>query len=114
MEAVVESVDMSHDTRLAAYSAVSTALALCSDLELRDLVAAAEPMGSGIGGTSALLDIGGTAVFVKRVPLSDLERQPENVRSTANLFGLPAFSHFGIGVIGGRALGPGGNWPCTP
>ncbi|MFB7665310.1 protein kinase family protein [Kitasatospora sp. NPDC056138] len=96
---------MSRGARLAAYSAVSTALALCSDLELRDLVAAAEPMGSGIGGTSALLDIGGTPVFVKRVPLSDLERQPENVRSTANLFGLPAFSHFGVGVIGGPGFG---------
>lgn len=105
MEAVVESVDMSRDARMAAHSAVSTALALCSDLELRDLVDAAEPMGSGIGGTSALLDIGGTPVFVKRVPLSDLERQPENVRSTANLFGLPAFSHFGVGVIGGPGFG---------
>jgi len=105
VEAVVESFDMSRDARLAAHSAVSTALALCSDLELGDLVDAAEPMGSGIGGTSALLDIGGTPVFVKRVPLSDLERQPENVRSTANLFELPAFSHFGVGVIGGPGLG---------
>ncbi|MDX2854049.1 protein kinase family protein [Streptomyces sp. PA03-3a] len=105
MEAVVESVDMSRDARLAAHSAVSTALALCSDLELRDLLDAAEPMGSGIGGTSALLNVGGTPVFVKRVPLSDLERQPENVRSTANLFGLPAFSHFGVGVIGGPGFG---------
>jgi hypothetical protein len=85
---------MSYDARLAAHSAVSTALARCSDLELSDLLDAAEPLGSGIGGTSALLDISGTPVFVKRVPLSDLERQPENVRSTANLFGLPAFSHF--------------------
>jgi hypothetical protein len=62
-------------------------------------------MGSGIGGTSALLDIGGTPVFVKRVPLTDLEKQPENVRSTANLFGLPAFCHYGVGVIGGPGFG---------
>jgi hypothetical protein len=102
---VGESIDMSRDARLAAYSAVSTALALCSDLELRDLLDAGEPMGSGIGGTSALLDIGGSAVFVKLVPLSDLERQPENVRSTANLFGLPAFCHFGVGLIGGASFG---------
>ncbi|HEY2058621.1 MAG TPA: hypothetical protein VGH57_09660 [Amycolatopsis sp.] len=81
------------------------ALARCSDLELRDLVEAAEPVGSGIGGTTALLDVGGTPVFVKRVPLTDLERQPENVRSTANLFGLPDFCHFGVGVIGGAGFG---------
>ena len=105
MEAVVESIDMSRSARLAAHSAVSTALALCSDFELRDLVDAAEPLGSGIGGTSALLDIEGTPVFVKRVPLTDLERQPENVRSTANLFGLPDFSHYGVGVIGGPGFG---------
>jgi hypothetical protein len=96
---------MSRDARLAAHSAVSTALAPLSDLELGDLLDAAEPMGSGIGGTTALLDIGGTPVFVKRVPLSDLERQPENIRSTANLFGLPAFSHFGVGVIGAPGFG---------
>lgn len=102
---------MSRGVRLAAHSAVSTSLALCSDRELRDLVDAAPPLGSGIGGTSALLDVGGTPVFVKRVPLTDLERQPENARSTANLFGLPGFCQYGIG---GRASGPGGSLPCTP
>jgi hypothetical protein len=96
---------MSRAARLAAHGAVSTALALCSDRELSDLLDAAQPMGSGIGGTSALLDVGGTPVFVKRVPLSDLERQPENVGSTANLFELPAFCHFGVGVIGGTSFG---------
>ncbi|WP_445525484.1 protein kinase family protein [Streptomyces cyslabdanicus] len=96
---------MSRGARLATHSAVSTALALCSDRELRDLVDAAVPMGSGIGGTSALLDVGGTPVFVKRVPLTDLERYPENVRSTANLFGLPSFCHYGVGVIGGPGFG---------
>jgi len=96
---------MSHGARLAAYSAVSTSLALCSDRELRDLVDTAAPMGSGIGGTSALLEVGGTPVFVKRVPLTDLEMRPENVRSTANLFGLPAFFHYGLGVPGGPGFG---------
>ncbi|NKE62293.1 protein kinase family protein [Lentzea sp. PSKA42] len=96
---------MSHGARLAAHGAVSKALTLCSDRELRDLVDGAEPMGSGIGGTSALLDVGGTPVFVKRVPLTDLERQPENVLSTANLFGLPAFCHYGVGIIGGPGFG---------
>ncbi|WP_248965172.1 hypothetical protein [Sphaerisporangium perillae] len=48
-------------------------------------------IGSGIGGKSALLEVAGTSVFVKRVPLTDPERQPENAHSTANLFALPAF-----------------------
>ncbi|WP_229787235.1 hypothetical protein [Actinokineospora fastidiosa] len=66
---------------------------------------AARPLGAGIGGTSALVDVGGTPVFVKRVPLTDLERQPENVGSTANLFALPDFCHYGVGLIGGPGFG---------
>ncbi|SEU47987.1 hypothetical protein SAMN05421811_13334 [Nonomuraea wenchangensis] len=65
----------------------------------------AVPLGSGIGGKSALLEVAGTPVFVKRVPLTDLERQPEHVRSTANLFDLPVFCHYGVGAIGGPGFG---------
>ncbi|XKK39736.1 hypothetical protein HFP72_02335 [Nocardiopsis sp. ARC36] len=96
---------MSHGARLAAHSAVSTSLALYSDRALRELVDTAVPIGSGIGGTSALLEIAGTPVFVKRVPLTDLERQPGHVRSTANLFELPAFCQYGTGAIGSPGFG---------
>ena len=82
---------MSRGARLTAHSAVSTSLALRSDRALRELVDTAVPMGSGIGGKSALLEIAGTPVFVKRVPLTDPERQPGHARSTANLFELPIF-----------------------
>jgi hypothetical protein len=90
-------------SRTAAHSAVSTALARYGDDELRALLDAAEPLGSGIGGTSALLRINGTKVFVKRLPLTDLELR--NPRSTANLFELPAFCHYGIGLIGAPGFG---------
>lgn len=52
-----------------------------------------------------LLEVEGSPVFVKRVPLTDLDMRPENVRSTANLFGLPAFLHYGLGVPGGPGFG---------
>lgn len=97
--------DMSRGTRLTAHSAVSTALAFCSDRALRSLLDAAVPLGSGIGGKSALLEIAGEPVFVKRVPLTDLERRPEHIRSTANLFELPDFCQYGVGAIGGPGFG---------
>ena len=92
-------------TRLAVHGAVAAELARCGDRELSDLLDAAEPLGSGIGGPTALLDVGATPVFVKRLPLTDWERQPSNVGSTANLFELPVFCHYGVGVVGGPGFG---------
>ncbi|MFI6582713.1 protein kinase family protein [Embleya sp. NPDC050493] len=96
---------MSHGARLTAHGAVSTSLAMCGDRALRELVDTAMPIGSGIGGKASLLEVAGTPVFVKRVPLTDLERRPEHVRSTANLFEVPVFCHYGVGAIGGPGFG---------
>jgi hypothetical protein len=96
---------MSRGSRLAAHEAVSTALSLCSDRRLQELLDAAPTSGAGIGGRTVLLEIEGVPVFVKQVRLTDVERAPDNVRSTANLFGLPAFCHYGVGSIGGPGFG---------
>jgi len=92
--------DPRHSTRLAAHGTVATHLSLLSDRGLGELMASAVPLGSGIGGRAAELDIEGTRVFVKQVPLTDLELRPGNVRSTANLFGLPLFYQYGVGSAG--------------
>ncbi|WP_405908810.1 protein kinase family protein [Streptomyces sp. NBC_00828] len=92
--------DQRYAARIATYGAVSTHLSLLSDRRLGEVVAAATPLGSGIGGRSAELEVGGARVFVKRVPLTDVEMRPENVRSTANLFGLPMFYQYGVGSAG--------------
>ncbi|WUS98432.1 protein kinase family protein [Streptomyces sp. NBC_00708] len=96
---------MSRSARLAAHGAASTALALRSDRGLRELLATGTPLGSGIGGRTVLLDVEGTPVFVKQVRLTDLERRPEHLHSTANLFGLPAYCHYGVGTIGSPGFG---------
>ncbi|MEU4659170.1 protein kinase family protein [Streptomyces sp. NPDC023723] len=89
-----------HAARISAYATVGTRLALFSDRRLERAVAAAPGLGSGLGGRSALLEVDGTPVFVKRVPLTDVELLPRHVRSTANVFGLPLFYQYGIGSTG--------------
>ncbi|MGP3955233.1 hypothetical protein ACTWPT_04495 [Nonomuraea sp. 3N208] len=88
-------LDMSQSERVSRYSDVASALALHSDRRLGELLEQAQLLGTGIGGTSALLAIDGVPVFAKRVPLTDLERRAGNVMSTANLFGLPPFASTG-------------------
>ncbi|WP_406639302.1 hypothetical protein [Amycolatopsis sp. WGS_07] len=47
------------------------------------------------------MDVDGVPVFAKRVPLTELERR--HPHSTANLYGLPAFCHYGLGSPEGSA-----------
>jgi hypothetical protein len=88
------------DARLADYATAASGLSQLGDQRLRDVVTSASVNASGIGGRSAELQIGGVRVFVKRVPLTDVEMEPRNIRSTANLFELPTFYQYGIGSAG--------------
>ncbi|MEV5103757.1 protein kinase family protein [Streptomyces massasporeus] len=86
--------------RVSAYAAVGARLSLLSDRRLEDAVSAAPSLGSGIGGRSAELEVDGMRVFVKRVPLTDIELQSEHVRSTTNVFDLPLYYQYGVGSAG--------------
>ncbi|WP_203963588.1 serine/threonine protein phosphatase [Actinocatenispora thailandica] len=97
---MTDSAEMELPARITRYGRVSEALAALDERELARLVRGARPLAHGIGGTSALLTIGDTPVFVKRIPLSDRERRPEHVLSTANLFGLPPYCQYGVGGPG--------------
>ncbi len=48
----------------------------------------------------ATINVGGVPVFVKTVRLTDLERQPNNLHSTANLFSLPTHYQYGVSSAG--------------
>jgi hypothetical protein len=91
---------MSLATRVGRFGEVSGKLARLNDRDLGRLVDGARRLHRGIGGTSGVLDVEGVPVFAKRIPLTDRERLPENVRSTANLFGLPLSFQYGIGSPG--------------
>jgi len=92
----VRGPDMALPARLERHATVASSLAALTDGELAALMNAAPALGSGIGGARSLLHVGGVPVFVKRVALTDLERQHGHVRSTANLFGVPTFCQYGL------------------
>jgi hypothetical protein len=87
-------------TRSETHARIAGALAALTDDALAGAVAKATPVGAGIGGVVATIDVGGAEVFVKSVPLTQLEQDPRNLHSTANLFGLPAHCHYGVSSPG--------------
>lgn len=77
---------------------VSSRLSALDDDGIQQLLSTATPLGSGIGGSVGRLDVDGVPVFAKWIPLGEFEtRQPG---STANVFDLPAYCHYGIGSPG--------------
>jgi len=89
-----------HSARMSAYATASSHLALLSDLAVERVVDQAPRVRPGMGGTSVTVDVEGVRVFVKQVPVTERELLPGNVRSTANLFGLPGFYQYGLGSAG--------------
>ncbi len=85
---------------MSAWRKVGASLSGLGDRRLADLLAGATPLGSGISGRSAVLEVEGAPVFVKRVPLTERELRPEHARSTANLFGLPTWYQYGVESAG--------------
>ena len=79
------------------YADLSSKLALLDDRELAALVAKAGRRGWGTSG-AVTLDDPTDRVFVKRMPITDLERRHRH--ATRNLHRLPAFYNYGVGSAG--------------
>lgn len=84
------------DLRRRRWSQQASVLALLDDEELGRLVEASHTRGWGASATAALPD--GSSVFVKRLPLTELEH--ERAHSTRNHFRLPAAYQYGVGSAG--------------
>lgn len=78
------------------YSQLSSQIAQMDTVKLQSLLDRGETQ-RGWGRTQ-LLEIGQSKVFLKRVPITDLEY--ENQFSTKNLYDLPMFYNYGVGSAG--------------
>ena len=88
------------DRRRHRHEALAARLAALGDVALEALLAGAAEWRHGVGGESAVIEVDGEKVFVKKIYLTDLERAPGNEGSTANLFDLPVFDQYGVGSAG--------------
>lgn len=82
--------------RQAQYFALSSEIAHLDNAQLRSLFDAAETRHGWA--RNHVLDISESKVFVKRLPLTDLEY--DNPFSTRNLYDLPTYYNYGIGSAG--------------
>ncbi|GAA4902807.1 phosphotransferase family enzyme [Stackebrandtia albiflava] len=89
-------------SRRAAHHHVSRRLAAMSDTGIGTLLAEAEPLGTGIGGSTMRTDVDGVPLFVKLIRLTDVERRAGDGH-TGNLFGLPPYCQYGVGSPGFNA-----------
>jgi hypothetical protein len=78
------------------HHAVSRRLATLGEAGLTALLDG--PPAPGFGGSTATATVDGVPMFVKFVPLTDVEQRHPG--STANLFRLPTFYQYGIGSAG--------------
>ena len=86
--------------RIISFKNLSSRISQLSNAELESHLCSETPVHVGMGGTSYKMMIDNFPVFVKKIPLTDLERLPCNIRSTANLFKLPMCFQYGVGSKG--------------
>ena len=86
------------DRRRATCRAASTVIGDLADAELHAAVDAGPSTARSGWGISQATEIAGFAVFVKRIPLTDVEHR--NMSSTRNAFRLPDYYHYGVGSAG--------------
>jgi hypothetical protein len=84
------------ELRTKKYFHLSSQIAQLDNVQLRSLFDDSESsMGSGINHT---IIVGKSKVFVKRVPVTNIEY--ENLFSTKNLYNLPSYCNYGVGSLG--------------
>ncbi|MET4059506.1 hypothetical protein ABIB35_001037 [Arthrobacter sp. UYP6] len=74
---------------------ISSILDNLDDAYMRMHIDNSAPVGVGIGGTTKIIRLGETTVFVKQLPLTSIEEADPS--ATASRLQLPFVSHYGIG-----------------
>lgn len=84
------------EARRQKYFQLSSQLVQIDNAQLASLLDNSEPLTSW--GRNQTIEIGDQKVFVKRIPMTDIEQA--NMFSTTNLYDLPTYYNYGIGSVG--------------
>tara|TARA_R110000868_G_scaffold180024_2_gene420525 strand:- start:1705 stop:2676 length:972 start_codon:yes stop_codon:yes gene_type:complete len=71
-----------------------------SDEEIQNILMDSKNIRYGIGGSSQKIKFKNDLVFVKKIPVSNFELSYIDSMSTANIFNLPMYYHYGVGSLG--------------
>lgn len=82
--------------RMQKYCQLSSQIAQNDNAQLSSLLDNSDPLTRW--GRNQTLEIEGNNVFVKRIPMTDIEQ--ENMFSTKNLYNLPPYYNYGVGSVG--------------
>lgn len=93
------SFNLGADDRSFRYESVSKCLETFSDDDLLSLLKKGAPLESSWGSTLRI-EVDGIPVFVKQIPLNEVESKEENLNSTKNVFKIPLYYQYGIGSAG--------------
>jgi hypothetical protein len=86
------------DIRRKNFNKLSSSLSKMSDESVLHLLDSADHINIKSWGKCSTLDIDGVPVFVKKIPLTDLQIQHD--LTTVNIFDLPLYYHYGVGSAG--------------
>ena len=86
--------------RCETFELMANMLSALTDKEIAVLFANSTHLSNSIGGSSAVVNMNKTPIFIKKIRLTELELLPENQHSTANLFDLPLYYQYGVGSTG--------------
>lgn len=84
------------EKRILRYDGIKTYLEGLSDTELAVILSKGTLIQKSIGGACSKIEMDGVPIFVKMIPLNDIEGAPENRESTKNLFDLPTVYQYGV------------------
>lgn len=89
-----------NSARIKVFEKLTQSLKNQTDTQIQAILKKGKSLNQGIGGHAYAINLEQSSIFVKFVPLTQLERQTAQENSTRNYFNLPMQYQYGVGSAG--------------